>query len=76
MTPQRTRTILETLKRGGEEKVASAILKIFGASTIDDCITTYEALGKAERTGIDEVVQRIAADASAVFRIRVENAEH
>ncbi len=75
MASQRTRTILAVLQRGGEDKVARAVLKIFGASSIDECAATYELVGNAERATLDEAVARVAADGSAVFLLRVENAE-
>ena len=73
MAPERTRAILKVLKRGGEDKVSRAVLKIFGASSLEECSATYEMVGKAERVTLDEAVERFAADGSAVFWIRVEN---
>lgn len=71
----RTRTILKVLQLGGEDKVAGAVMRIFGAASIEECSATYELLGKAERASLDEAVARLAADASAVFWLRVENSE-
>ncbi len=73
MALSRTRAILEVLKRGGEDKVARAVLKIFGASTLEECSATYELVGNAERRSLDEAVERVAADGSAVFLLRVES---
>lgn len=73
MPPSRTKAILKVLARGKEEKVANAVLKIFGASSIEECVATYESVGKAERASIDEMVERVAKDGSAVFWIRVES---
>jgi hypothetical protein len=36
MTLPCTKAILEVLRRGREEKLASKILRVFGASTIDE----------------------------------------
>jgi hypothetical protein len=71
--PPRTRAVLEVLRRGHEEKLARKILSVFGASTIDEALATYDAVGAAERKSIDEVVERMTADASAAFLLSVEN---
>jgi triosephosphate isomerase len=73
MAPQRTRAILAVLRRGREDKVAGAVLKIFGASSIEECCATYELVGHAERATLDEAVERIAANASAAFWLSVES---
>jgi hypothetical protein len=73
MAPQRTRAILEVLKRGGEDKVSRAVLKIFGASSLEECSATYELVGNAERATLDEAVERAAANGSAVFWLRVDS---
>ena len=69
----RTKAVLEVLRRGREEQLAAKVLRIFGASTIDEALATYDAVGKAERASIDEAVARITADASAAFLLGVEN---
>ncbi len=73
MTLPRTKAILEVLRRGREEKLASKVLRVFGASTIDEVLATYDAVGAAERATIDEAVARMAADASAAFLLGVDN---
>ena len=69
----RTRAVLEVLRRGHEEKLEQKILRVFGASSIDEALATYDAVGAAERASIDEVVERMTADASAAFLLSVEN---
>jgi hypothetical protein len=73
MSQQRTRAILEVLQRGGEDKLSRAVMKIFGASSLEECSATYEMVGNAERRSLDEAVERVAADGSAVFWLRVES---
>lgn len=67
MTPSRTRAILNVLARGGEDELERGIVKVFGASTIAQCSATYEAVGAGERASIDEVVERVTANANAAF---------
>lgn len=71
----RTRAILKVLQRGREEKLARTVLRIFGASSLEECSATYEMVGNAERASLDEAVERVAADASAAFWLSVENEE-
>lgn len=73
MTLPRTKAILEVLRRGREEKLASKVLRVFGASTIDEALATYDVVGAAERATIDEAVARMTADASAAFLLGVDN---
>jgi hypothetical protein len=73
MAPQRTRAILAVLQRGREDKVARTVLKIFGASSIEECCATNELVGRAERATLDEAVERAAANASAAFWLSVES---
>ena len=68
----RTKAILAALARGGEDNVAQKVQRVFGASSIAECLATYDAVGKAERTGLEQMVERIAKDASAVFWFKVE----
>ncbi|HYI11416.1 MAG TPA: hypothetical protein VEK57_20335 [Thermoanaerobaculia bacterium] len=75
MAPERTRAILKVLQRGREEKLAGSIMKIFGASSLEECSATYEMVGKAERASLDEAVERLAANAGAAFLLGVENEE-
>ncbi|HJQ36766.1 MAG TPA: hypothetical protein VKB93_06485 [Thermoanaerobaculia bacterium] len=72
MTPSRTRAILELLSEGRDEKLATAVTRVFGASSIQECLETYDAVGKAERAQLDEVVKRVTEDASAAFSLRVD----
>jgi hypothetical protein len=73
MPAERTRSILKILARDRDEKLAPAILKIFGASSLEECAATYEAVGKAERASLDEILERVIANASAAFLLSVEN---
>lgn len=73
--PERTKAILRVLQRGREEKLANFVLRIFGASTLDECLATYETLGKAERDSLDEALSRFAENSSAAFLLSVENEE-
>jgi hypothetical protein len=75
MPSERTRAILRVLGRGRQEKLAPTVLKIFGASSIEECTATYELLGKAERASVDETLERVVANASAAFLLSVENDE-
>jgi hypothetical protein len=69
----RMKAILEVLARGREEKLASNIMKIFGASSLDECLSIYESVGNAERATLDEAITRLTKDASAAFLLGVEN---
>ena len=71
----RTQAILRVLARGGHEKVAASVMRVFGATSIEDCLATYEAVGAAERKSLDEFVARMTADAGAAFELAVDNAE-
>lgn len=73
MTQSRTKAILEVLSRGREEKIAGTVLKIFGASSFEECLATYDVVGAAERATLDEAVERVAANASAAFLLSVES---
>lgn len=72
MTSPRTKAILEVLRRGREEQLAEKVLKIFGASSIDEALATYALLGAAERAGVDAALERMVADASAAFQLGVD----
>lgn len=63
MSSAGTRAILEVLKRDRDEAVERGVLRIFGASSIDECIATYEVVGTSERTSIDEALRGIVAKA-------------
>ena len=69
----RTKAILEVLSRGREEQIAGTVLKIFGASSFEECLATYDVVGAAERTSLDEMVERVTADANAAFWLSVES---
>ena len=73
MALSRTEAILKVLGRGREEKVARAVMKIFGASSLDECVATYAMVGAAERASLEEGIKRVTADASAAFELSVEN---
>ncbi len=75
MPQNRTLAILKVLRRGGEDKLARTVQKIFGASSMEECFTIYEMVGKAERSSLDEAVARVAADASAAFLLKVDSQE-
>jgi uncharacterized protein YxjI len=63
MTSPRTRAILEVLSvsRGSGDELERGVLKVFGASSIDECISIYEMVGAAERSALDEAVARVEA---------------
>ena len=69
----RTKAILEVLSRGREEKIARTVLKVFGASSFEEAFATYDVVGAAERASLDEMVERVTADASAAFWLSVES---
>ncbi|HEX7809745.1 MAG TPA: hypothetical protein VF608_13505 [Thermoanaerobaculia bacterium] len=72
---ERTKAILRVLQRGREEKLATFVLKIFSASTLDECLATYETLGKAERESLDAALSQYAENSGAAFLLSVENEE-
>lgn len=67
MTASRTRSILKALSGGRDDEVARGVLRVFGASSIEECVATYEMVGAAERSALDEAVERLAANAGATF---------
>ena len=69
----RTKAILEVLSRGREEKIARTVLKVFGAASFEEAFATYDVVGAAERASLDEMVERVTADASAAFWLSVES---
>jgi hypothetical protein len=69
----RTKAILKVLGRGRQDEVAHNVLKVFGASSLEECVTIYDAVGKAERATLEEAVERMAASAGAAFWLGVEN---
>ena len=75
MPLSRTQAVLEVLKRGrdADAKVAQTILRMFGASSLDECLATYDAIGKAERASLDEAIERVVANAGAAFQLSVDN---
>jgi hypothetical protein len=48
-------------------------MRVFGASSLDECLATYDAVGAAERATLDDAVQRMTADAGAAFWLSVDN---
>ena len=73
MASSKTKAILNVLRRGREEKIARSVMRVFGASSLDECLATYDAVGAAERATLDDAVQRVAADAGAAFWLSVDN---
>ena len=73
MTSSRTEAILNVLARGREEQLARDVLKIFGASSLRECLAAYGAVGAAERVSLDEAVERVTANASAAFWLSVNS---
>jgi len=69
----KTRAVLNLLRRGREEKIARSVMRVFGATSLDECLTTYDMVGAAERATLDDAVQRVAADAGAAFWLSVDN---
>ena len=67
----RTRAILRALALQKQEKAENAILLVFGASSLDECIATYDAVGKAERASIDAAVEHAVRDAGEIFWLSV-----
>lgn len=61
------------LARGREPKLAATVMKVFGASSLEECLATYDLVGNAERASIDETLERVTANASAAFLLGVEN---
>lgn len=72
MAASRTKAILRVLARGREPRIASTVQKVFGASSFEECLATYDAVGAAERSTIDEAVERVAANAGAAFWLSVD----
>jgi uncharacterized protein YxjI len=76
MPSPRTRTtaILAALSRsdGSDDAVHRGVLRLFGASSIEECLATYQTVGKAERSGLDEAVERVTASAGPAFLARLE----
>ena len=71
----RTKAILSVLARGREPKLAESVMRVFGASSLEECLATYEAVGAAERASIDAVIARLMKDASAAFELSVDAEE-
>lgn len=69
----RTKAILHVLGRGREPKLAPSVLKVFGATTIEEALRTYDMVGAAERASLDQFVEHVVKDASAAFWLRVES---
>ncbi|HEX7151899.1 MAG TPA: hypothetical protein VF618_10455 [Thermoanaerobaculia bacterium] len=56
-----------------EERLAGMVMKVFGASSLDECRATYDAVGRGERTTLDEAVERVTAGASPAFWRHVDS---
>ena len=74
MEPSRMKAILAVLAKGraSDAKILSSVLKVFGASSLEECAATYDAVGKAERASLDEAVERVTKDAGAAFWASVD----
>lgn len=72
MSSTRTRAILELLIEGRDGNLAQAVARVFGASSIQECLETYNAVGSAERATLDEAVKRVTEDVSAAFSLSVD----
>lgn len=72
MAGAQTRAILELLRRGEGGEVAADVFRVFGATSADECLRTYDAAGAAERASIDEAVRRRTRDAGSGFWIDVD----
>ena len=74
MTPSRMKAILTVLAKGrpSDAKVLSSVLKVFGASSLEECEAIYDSVGKAERASLDAAVERVTADANAAFLLGVD----
>lgn len=68
----RTKAILELLVDGRDETLARSVMRVFGSSSIEECVRIYDAIGAAERKSMDEVVKRVTEDASAAFSLSVD----
>jgi len=64
---------VRVLALGREPQLAQRVMRIFGATSLDQCAETYDMVGAAERATLDEAVKRITADASAAFQLSIEN---
>ena len=72
MPSSRMKAILEVLSSGIDPEAARGVLKVFGASSIEECVSIYESVGAAERSALDEAVARVAPNLSATFLQSVE----
>lgn len=73
MSPSRTKAILRALGRGRDDRTTRAVMKVFGASSLEECHATYDLVGAAERSAIDQAVEHVAKDGTAAFWLSVEN---
>jgi len=73
MTAERVRAILDVLGKGREPKIMAAVLAVFGASSLEECYSTYHSVGAAERATLNEAVERVTAKASTSFLLSVDN---
>ncbi|HEX6087871.1 MAG TPA: hypothetical protein VF266_25285 [Thermoanaerobaculia bacterium] len=58
--------------RESDANILSCVLKIFGASSLEECAAIYDSVGKAERASLDEAVARVTKDANAAFLLGVD----
>src|SRR5262245_11300492 len=72
MTSSRTKGLLSTLTRERDAEVERYVLQIFGASSAEECLSTYETVGAAERESIDRAVEGMMAKVSPALWNAVE----
>lgn len=72
MTSSRTKGILSKLKRERDTEVESHVLRLFGASSVEECLLTYETVGAAERESIDQAMESMMARVSPALWNGVE----
>lgn len=59
--------ILHALALVEQEQIAQGILKVFGASSFEDCCAKYDAARPSERAVFDAAVGRVVEDAGDAF---------
>lgn len=73
MATSRMNAIFDVLDKGLHEKTARSVMKMFGATSLQECRETYASVGAAERASLDAVIDRVLEDAGAAFQLSVEN---
>jgi uncharacterized protein YxjI len=64
MTSSRTKALLSRLTRERDTEVERQVLRLFGASSAEQCLLTYETAGAAERESIDRALESMMARVS------------